>query len=362
MKKLTTEQFINRAKMIHKNNYDYTLVDYKNNRTRIKIICPVHGQFEVLPQVHLRGSKCKYCIDNNIKLDNKIFIEKARKIHKMKYDYSQVEYVNNNTKVKILCEKHGYFEQTPNSHLNGNGCLKCSGLKKLTTEEFIEKSKKIHEEKYNYSLVNYKNTKTKVKIICSEHGVFEQSPFAHLHQKQGCPECGGTKKMNSEKFILKSNEIHNNFYNYSEVNYINDRTKIIIICPKHGEFKQTPHAHLQKQGCPLCRESKGEKIIRAFLLKNKIKFRKNKTFKNCRYKRLLKFDFYLPEINIIIEFDGIQHFNSYEFFGGDKDFKDRQLRDQIKNEYCKKNNIKLIRLKNLKTINSILKKELKING
>jgi very-short-patch-repair endonuclease len=362
MKKLTTEQFVNKAKSIHKNDYDYSLVIYKNNRTKIKIICPIHGEFEVLPQVHLRGSKCKFCVNNNIKLDKNTFIERANKIHNMKYDYSEIDYINNSTKIKIKCEIHGFFEQTPNSHLSGNGCIECSGLKRSTTEEFIRKSKIIHNDKFDYSIVRYINNKTKVKIICKKHGIFEQRPDMHIQLKQGCPKCSGTKKLDLNDFILKANEIHNHNYDYSKVDYRNYETKIDIICLKHGIFRQTPHAHISGQGCPTCRESKGEKIIRNFLLKNKINFLPNKTFDNCKFKRKLKFDFYLPNFNLIIEFDGTQHNKSYDFFGGDKDFIKRKIRDDIKNQYCADNKIKIIRLNNLKMIINHLKKELNING
>ena len=118
------------------------------------------------------------------------FIEKAKQIHGNKYDYSKVEYVNNHTKVCIICPEHGEFWQTPNSHLNGNGCSSCKGLKKLTTKEFIERAKQVHGNKYDYSKTIYVNKRTKVCIICPIHGEFYQTPHNHVYQKQGCPECG----------------------------------------------------------------------------------------------------------------------------------------------------------------------------
>lgn len=118
------------------------------------------------------------------------FIKKAQQIHNNKYDYSKVEYVNNRTKVCIICPEHGEFWQTPNSHLNGNGCSSCKGLKKLTTKEFIERAKQVHGNKYDYSKTIYVNKRTKVCIICPIHGEFYQTPHNHVYQKQGCPECG----------------------------------------------------------------------------------------------------------------------------------------------------------------------------
>jgi len=188
MKRLTTEQFIEKAKTIHGDTYDYSLVEYKNNYTKVKIICPIHDIFEQRPNSHLNGNGCPECSGTK-KLNTEEFIEKAKAIHGDKYDYSLVEYKNNSTKVKIICPEHGVFEQIPSSHLKGSGCSKCSGTKKLTTEQFIEKAKAIHSDKYDYSLVKYKNNYTKVKIICPVHGTFKQRSGNHLYG-QGCPECG----------------------------------------------------------------------------------------------------------------------------------------------------------------------------
>jgi len=124
-KRKTTEEFIEMAKSIHGDRYDYSLVEYKNNKTKVKIICPVHGVFEQKPIHHLRGHGCHECGDK--RLTTKQFIEKVKSIHKDKYDYSLVEYKNNKTKVKIICPVHGPFEQRPNDHLRGRGCFKCGG-------------------------------------------------------------------------------------------------------------------------------------------------------------------------------------------------------------------------------------------
>jgi len=182
----------------------------------------------------------------------KKFIEKARKVHGDKYDYSLVDYINAKTKVKIICKIHGIFEQKPDAHINQKqGCPKCAGVKKLTQKEFIKKAKLIHGNTYNYSLVKYKNSTTKICIICPVHGKFWQSPNKHL-KGQGCPKCSGNTKLTIEEFIKRSEEIHGNKYDYSEVEYKNAFTKVKIICPKHGEFEQGPNNHLQGQGCPKC--------------------------------------------------------------------------------------------------------------
>ena len=186
-------------------------------------------------------------------------IAKFKKVHGDRYDYSKVNFTKTTEKVIIICPEHGEFEQTPHAHLKGQGCPKCGIIARAknttkTTEQFIEKAKSIHGNKYDYSKVIYKTTKDKVDIICPEHGIFSQEAHNHL-QGYGCPICGNlTKgvKMGREKFIERASEIHNKYYSYEKVSYINNRTPVTIICPKHGEFKQTPEVHLIGHGCPKC--------------------------------------------------------------------------------------------------------------
>ena len=199
--------------------------------------------------------------ENFVKSKNKIFITKAEQIHGKFYNYSKVEYVKAIEKVIIICPKHGEFEQSPNGHLSGKGCTKCGKIKfaknKLKNNNyFIEKASKLYNNFYDYSKVEYINAKEKVIIICPEHGEFEQTPNGHLSGR-GCYKCGriqSTKNnsSNKNKFIKESHKIHGIFYDYSKVEYINAKEKVIIICPKHGEFEQSPRGHLTGNGCPYC--------------------------------------------------------------------------------------------------------------
>jgi hypothetical protein len=206
-KKLKIEEFIDRANKIHNNKYDYSLVEYKNSYSKIKIICPIHGIFEQQPQAHLNKQGCPKC-SGKMRKTREEFISECSKIHNHKYDYSLVKYKNNKTKVKIICPTHGIFEQRADMHLQGYGCDRCSGTFSLTTKDFIDRSKIIHNNKYDYSLVNYKNCSTKIKIICPIHGVFEQTPTYHL-TKRGCPKCAN-KNITTEEFIQKAKNIHGN--------------------------------------------------------------------------------------------------------------------------------------------------------
>ena len=189
----TTKEFIEKARKIHGDKYDYSKVNYTKNNVKVCIICPEHGEFWQRPDKHLAGHGCPNCCKTGIKSNTDDFIKKSREIHGDKYDYSKVEYINNRTKVCIICPEHGEFWQTPNSHLNGNGCFECSYIergkdKRLTTEEFIEKAKKIHGDKYDYSKTVYSTWFEKVCMICPKHGEVWQTPASHLHGF-GCPKC-----------------------------------------------------------------------------------------------------------------------------------------------------------------------------
>lgn len=274
------------------------------------------------------------------------FIEKSIKIHGNKYDYSKVEYINNKIKVKIICPEHGEFEQMPDKHINrSHGCPNCSLRNKLTTPIFISEAIKIHGNKYDYSKVQYNNIKTNVIIICPEHGEFTQQAASHIRQKTGCPKCSKKYNYSDDEFKMITSLLHNNKYDYSKVEYINNYTKIKIICPEHGEFEQTPSNHLQGKGCELCNESKGENIIKLWLEKNNISYIRQHRFIDCVYKRKLPFDFYLPEHNICIEFNGKQHYEPIKYWGGEDGLKSQQKRDKIKINYCKNKNIKVLTIK-----------------
>ena len=176
-----------------------------------------------------------------------------------------------------------------------------------------------------------------------------------------CPRCSLYKntKYTLQEFVEDANKVHNYKYNYSKSIYKNRRIKLIIICPIHGEFSQSPVNHIyNKTGCPFCKTSKGENTITKFLKKNNIEFKPQHRFKNCKYKRALPFDFYLPEHNLCIEYDGEQHFNSRWL--GIKNLKIVQRNDMIKNKYCKNNNIKLTRISFRENIIEKLEKYLNV--
>ena len=256
-----TIEFINKAKEVHGDKYDYSYVEYIKAINKIIIICKKHGNFIQTPNSHLRGSGCVKCFREKSSIAKKSntdeFIEKSIKVHDNKYDYSSVVYISASDKIVIKCKKHGIFEQTPNSHLCGRGCDKCknediSDRFKSNKQEFENKAINIHGNKYDYSKVEYVNSQTKVIITCKIHGDFEQIPNSHL-QGNGCNKCAGNLITTQDEFINFANQIHQNAYNYSNVKYINSKTNVLITCKIHGDFEQTPSIHIHKKaGCYKC--------------------------------------------------------------------------------------------------------------
>lgn len=208
------------------------------------------------------------------------FIEKARKTHGDKYDYSKVEYKDSLTKVCIICPEHGEFWQTPAAHVRGNECPQCANYKRgriarWDKNQFILKAQEIHGDKYDYSKVEYVDTNTPVCIICPIHGEFWQTPERHFYY--GCRKCGvessaNTRRDTKESFIEKARKVHHDSYDYSEIEYVNSQTPIKIRCPLHGYFYQTPNHHLNGRKCPICQESELEHTIRLFLESKNILF------------------------------------------------------------------------------------------
>lgn len=186
----------------------------------------------------------------------KVFVEKATSIHGDKYDYSNVKYQKALCKVEIVCKKHGSFFQTPNNHLRGKGCRSCNNSPYLDTKSFIQKSKAIHGDKYDYTSTTYVRAKDKVTIRCPKHGDFQQIPYSHMAGK-GCIKCRGEstsklKTLNVADFVMISNKVHGHRYSYAKSKYSSSKSKITVTCHTHGDFEQEAGSHMRGTGCPSC--------------------------------------------------------------------------------------------------------------
>lgn len=381
----TKEEAINMSVEVHGDKYDYSKVIFKNMSDKVKIICKRHNIiFELCFTKHIRGSgkgkgrgcpKCAREHFNYNQLTTETFKEKSIEVHGHKYGYDAVDYVRGIIKVKIYCKRHEkFFEQLPSSHLMGNGCPDCGKENGLITKKlnnkFFEKAVGLNGERYDYSEVVYINSVTKVKIRCIKHDYyFYQTPQIHLRGGE-CPKCfKESRKLrtssNTEDFIKKSEAFHGTEkHDYSLVDYKSSEIKVKIICKKHNEiFEISPSNHLRGGGCKKCRNSKGEQKISNFLDKHNIIYKREQSFEGCKSRGLLHFDFYIPDFNLCIEFDGAQHFTAYERFGGEFALSRQKEKDEIKNNYCLKNGIKLIRIpytKKDREIEAILKEAFQI--
>lgn len=298
------------------------------------------------------------------KLTTEQFIEKAKSVHGDKYDYSKVEYLNNHTNVCIICPEHGEFWQNPGNHIKGCGCCECGKKssqksKTLTTEDFIRKAKSVHGDKYDYSKTMYRGCLEVVKITCPEHGEFLQRPNSHL-QGCGCPECANNQRYTIEEFVRRAKSIHGDKYDYSKSNYETIRKKVCIVCHEkdkygneHGEFWQTPTNHLRGSGCPRCKTYKLQAELRNFLIENKVVYEEQKGFKWLKNKQGTKtLDFYLPEYNVAIECQGVQHFEATDFANKGIEWAKKKYNYTLKNDKfklkeCQKRGIKIYYYSNL---------------
>jgi hypothetical protein len=324
-------------------------VEKRNGRKYYNVKC--NECYDISLKLAFEIHACKKCKDIKQSSNKEEFVFRADNKHPGKYDYSLVEYINSVTKVKIICNQcNTIFEQRPHDHLNGNNCPKCVIQSRTSNkEEFILKADMKHLGKYDYSLVEYINSKTKVKIICNQcNTIFEQLPNGHLGGNN-CPKCViDNTKSNTEEFVIKAHKIHENKYSYDLVDYQRSDIKVKILCNRCNTiFEQKPHVHLYGRGCPKCNESKGELRVAKYLSEKNIKYTRNKIFKTLRYKSYLKPDFYLNDLNLLIEYDGEYHYKAIRGSTQEikqKRFEDCQRRDKIKNEWAKANNIPLLRL------------------
>ena len=244
MRKVTTEEFIKKAIEIHGDKYDYSKVKYENAKTKICIICPIHGEFWQTPDLHLQGHGCNLC-NGKIQISKDEFVKRANLIHNNKYDYSKTNYINYHTKVCIVCPIHGEFWQEPANHLSGRGCRLCSrNSYNYSTDEWVQLAKEINGNKYDYSKVNYTKSDKKVCIICPEHGEFWQKPANHLNG-QGCPHCNESKL---EKYVADTLRDNNvaferqkkfEWLGRQSIDFYLPKYKIAIECQGIQHFKPT---------------------------------------------------------------------------------------------------------------------------
>lgn len=353
---------------LKENKYSYNEVVYIDMDTPIKIYCNTCNKFFYQkPKYHYK-SGCDVCGRNKVKNSRIISIdvlkEKINNKYGDKYTYDWTTYKNSTSKMKIICPDHGEFWQTPSSHCANHGCYWCgidkiSNMKTLSIDVLKDRVLSIHGNLYEYKWETYKNHTTNMTIICKEHGEFKQTPHNHC-SGSGCPKCVG-KFLTSSELEIEFRKIHGEKYQYDWNTFTNHITKMRMICKKHGDFFLQPYLHKIGTKCPICKASNGETRIRVVLENKNIEFIQEKMFEDCRYVKKLRFDFYLPKHNMCIEYDGIYHFKvTDKTTQEDLDF--QKLKDKIKDNYCFVNKIKMIRIhfSDYENIENIINREIDV--
>lgn len=334
---------------VHKgqnNRYTYPNIkeELKNTNSEITVVCPRHGMYKTKAVYLMNGNECKMCIKDNSYLTQDEFLRRSHKVHGTYYNYDKAIYSGYNKKVIITCPAHGDFSQTPHAHVDGQGCPKCAVIKnankrRITLNEFLRRANSKHDYKYGYSDIrDIYSVHDVITINCPEHGPFTQKIYKHLNGS-GCSKCSGKYKRTTEEYITACKEIYGNKYDLGRIVYINNRTYMEIGCPVHGWVRVHPVGFLSGSGCRICNTTIGENAVGTFLINNKIKYIQEYRVGNYRY------DFYLPDLKALIEYDGKQHFVVCDFFGGEEALRKCEERDKKKNRLAMQMGLRLLRIK-----------------
>ena len=256
-KKNSIDLFKKRAHSIHKGKYEYDFSTWKGTGEKFKIKCSTHGWFEQIPHDHLRLTGCTQCGYELKGLKGRLteheIIERFRAVHGDRYDYGNLNYTISAKKLTITCKTHGNFKQSLSIHEAGNGCPKCSGRHRWSTDEFIANSQEMHGDKYTYENTKYIGANDLITITCKIHGDFTTQPARHVQRGDGCPDCSTRKHLTQEDFLQRATERFGDRYDYSLVEFVNVATPVKIICAAHGVFEQPPTYHLNNAiGCGQC--------------------------------------------------------------------------------------------------------------
>lgn len=415
-RKQTTAGFVQNSKTKFGERFLYGKVKYKERNLEVIITCKLHGDFQIKPQEHYKTMHggCTNCLSEHMSevktgipskrkgmalgpskrkgkswggWSQKRFVKESNKKHKNFYDYTYTIFTVTNAEVKINCPNHGEFSQIASEHLRGRGCEKCgrkeTGLKKrVGFAKWKKAANKMHKGYYLYDKNSFTTSKHYVRIKCPKHGWFKQKAGMHAYAGQGCDLCGNLSISESrtrkyKEFIKKAKNIHGQRYDYSSVKYDPESGNVIyeknkkglltIICKIHGAFEVPPSLHASKkyrQGCGRCVRSKGEDQISMYLKKKNLKFIDHWRDHDCKDVKKLVFDFYIPSRLTVIEFDGPHHFRPIKYY---KKMTDEQAlesyrgtlkRDKIKNDWCTKNDILMLRIPYTEDVNSILDQKL----
>ncbi len=382
---VTFQEFVERARKVHGNNCEYFEDEFVKMSVNTKMWCNIHKlYFWQRPDSHANGKGtigCPECVkikaqsgnQRKLQKNKETFFKEAPIIHQDKYEYFEENYKDRATHMQIWCKKcQKFFPQSPECHLRGQGCPSCGSTRSnqlrfdLAKKNFFAKMFTMHEKDYIFDKFEYKGANIDGKLWCVSCNKYIWMSPSSLLSGQNCYDCS-LKRVAKEKrnrygkvFKPKYYQKYPNGYDLSQFIYLGSDVKGIAICEKHGEFLITPSDLLRGYNCPDCSKSKGEIQLKIILHSLGIKFIEqaplNRT-KGYNYR----FDFYLPDYDLYIEYQGIQHYEPVKFFGGWKGFFSQYMKDQYKRDWCERNKHNLLEIKytNFDKMKSIIKRKLK---
>jgi hypothetical protein len=360
--RMTLATFLKRASDKWSSKFEYKIAEFEDGlNTEIQVKCPSHGYFTTSALAHIRGRGCVACGD--VPATNKEeFLSRANCVHGLKYNYDRSIYIDSKTKIEIVCQKHGIFNQIPSQHLSGYGCFRCGieqsiASRKMSPTTFLERAVGVWARKFDYSRTQFVDSHSPITIICPKHGPFTQIPYVHL-KGHDCPACGAETRalsissantMTQEEFLAKAKQIHGDKYDYSSALYSGYHNPLSIGCRTHGIFSQKAGDHLAGSGCQKCRASRGEAAISATLDRLGLIQITQWIDHDLKVSRPLPFDHYIPDLRLVIEYDGQQHYGPVDFGGRNKErialvFKGIKQRDRLKTTWARGHGYHFIRI------------------
>lgn len=347
------------------------LSEYKNNNTKLRMICSCGKEFEKAFNIMNRSKnfKCNDCIKKEQIKNQTISYEIAKqKVEERGYKLltTKSEYIKASTKNKIQCSNGHVYEQNLMDLFNGHGCKKCASIINGNKQKLKYNDVKNTIDKLGFELLSkeFNGVDKKLDVKCKKCNHIFHPTLHNLKKGSGCPNCYSKNRGKSNIIPYEERLKYVKSFNYNiltpKEEYINGENKVKLQCSKGHIYEAKLHDFYMGNRCPVCRESKGEREIKIFLDKNKIKYEQQYKIENCKAINYLPFDFYLPDYKLLIEYDGKQHYIISSFYGGIDAFIGTKVRDTIKDMYCKDNNIELIRIPywEFENINKILENKL----
>lgn len=363
--------FLQKARAFHDDKFDYTDVTYVNANTPVTIICPTHGPFQQTPWNHLKGG-CSRCAAEARAVARRatvdvatVYAAAAQKGYELVDQPIKLKQVPLTTRVKLKCPSHNHaFSSTVKALISdARNCPKCKGFrisdsKTVAFQEFLERAKAVHSDKYSYNEATYKGLMQPMEIVCQQHGSFTQAPVHHLSNK-GCVICNRTGSyLTTEVLQQQLKELYGDDATISFDNVVHDPDSryITITCETHGDVRALKASVRRGRGCPKCYpKSRGEAILAYMLSKYKVSFIEQYKFEGCVHKAPLPFDFFLPDLNVCIEYQGPQHYRPVDAFGGVETFEKVQVRDKVKRDFCRAEGLKLIEISEDDDIETVIR-------